>query len=205
MCFQEYGQTWGTLSPLYNACMDECHDQFERCTQRPNPVRPKPGYARQFTYSWDQPSSDGVNGYYGYCGPTAASNLLANACGVMLPPRSLAEACFGIGPGTTPSALVGALNDIEGCGHWVIDHANASENDPLETLHRRRPVAVLLDWQGALDLHWITLVDVVRTGGSCHVVYNHWGRQDRMDCNEFVERWSLTTSTLERPRWRPER
>ena len=133
MCFQEYGQTWGTLSPLYNACMDECHDQFERCTQRANPVRPKPGYARQFTYSWDQPSSDGVNGYYGYCGPTAASNLLANACGIMLPPRSLAEACFGIGPGTTPGALVGALNDIEGCGHWVVDHANASENDPLET------------------------------------------------------------------------
>ena len=79
-CYAHYGQTWGTLSPLYNACMDECQRGFTECTerQRPHRVEPRPGHARERTYSWEQPDSEGPGGYYGYCGPTAASNLLAN-------------------------------------------------------------------------------------------------------------------------------
>jgi len=197
-CFETYGQTWGTLSPLYNACMDECHQGFMKCTerQRPHRVEPRPGHARTRTYSWDQPDSEGPGGYYGYCGPTAASNLLANMCGYLVPPSRLAECCFGLGPGTNPRALVETLNGLHDCGRWAVCHSDVLDGDPLDTLFEQLPAAALLDWDGALELHWVTVVDVHRTGGSCQVVYNHWGRQDRMGCNEFIERWSLTPTSL---------
>ncbi len=43
MCFYEYGQTWGTWSLTYNACMDECLEQYERCTHRPHRIAPREG------------------------------------------------------------------------------------------------------------------------------------------------------------------
>ena len=30
----------------------------------------------------------------------------------------------------------------------------------------------------------------------CEVIYNHWGGQASMECNEFLERWALTESSL---------
>lgn len=196
MCFREYGRTWGNWSPTYNACMDVCAEQYEVCTHRPHPIEARTGFARKRTYSWDQPSSDGINGYYGYCGPTAAANLLMNTCGIRVSPRQISETAFSWTPGTTPHNLVAALNEIEGCGRWAVCHPSPHDGDVLGTLEKLMPVATLMDWDGALDLHWITVVDVRRTAGSCHLVYNHWGRQQRMECNEFLTRWSLVETTL---------
>jgi len=196
MCFREYGQTWGTWSITYNACMDQCLEIYEVCTHRPNPIAAHASYARDSSYSWDQPTSDGINGYYGYCGPTAGANLLTNTCGARISPRRISETAFSWTPGTTPKKLVSALNAIEGCGQWAVCHPSPRDADVLGTLERLLPVATLLEWEGALDIHWVTVVDLRRTGSQCNVVYNHWGIQDRMTCNDFISRWSLVDATL---------
>ena len=191
-CFKEYGQFWGTLSPLYNACMDECRVMYEDCSHRPNRVRATQGYAGRATYSWDQPSSEGINGYYGYCGPTAVSNLVMNVCGLNVSPRAVSDMCFSWTPGTTPGNMVRALNELGECGQWALCESASNSADPLSRLETQLPVAALLDWEGALVLHWITVVEISRSGGHCDVIFNHWGGQARMDCNEFIERWSLS-------------
>ena len=100
------------------------------CRQRPHQIEPRQGYTDERTYSWKQPQSEGPNGYYGYCGPTAASNILANLCGIMVSPQELAEACFGLEPGTTPQALADALNEIDGCGKWRVCHPGHRDRPP---------------------------------------------------------------------------
>ena len=195
-CFDRFGQTWGTLSPRYNWCMDECLERFERCSHRAHRIRATEGFADTTTYSWDQPTSDGVNGYYGYCGPTAASNLMANVCGVMKAPRDVSDMCFSWTPGTTPGNLVYALNAVGHCGRWAVCQPSPQDADVLGTVAEQLPVAALLDWDGSGTLHWITLVDINRTGGRCKVVFNHWGKQQRMGCNDFIGRWSLLESNV---------
>ncbi len=44
-------------------------------------------------------------------------------------------------------------------------------------------------------MHWITVMDI-QFSPSCSVVFNHWGRQETMACNEFLERWSLAEETI---------
>jgi len=195
-CFERFGQTWGTLSRRYNGCLDTCLEAFEWCSHKAHRIRATEGFAHQTTYSWDQPTSDGVNGYYGYCGPTAASNLMANVCGVLVAPRAVSDMCFSWTPGTTPGNLVYTLNTLGYCGRWAACHPRPDDADPLSTLAKQLPVAALVDWDGSGTLHWITLVHINRTRGPCRVVFNHWGKQTRMGCNDFIERWSLMESNV---------
>ena len=39
-------------------------------------------------------------------------------------------------------------------------------------------------------MHWVTVVAITMERG-CRVHFNHWGRQDVLTCNTFLERWSL--------------
>jgi len=195
-CFDRFGQTFGTLSPFYNACIKECKVVYEKCSHKPHRLAARKGYAKRATYSWDQPSSEGVNGYYGYCGPTAVSNLMMNLCHANVSPRYVSKMCFSWAPGTTPGNLVYALNELGHCGRWALCRPNPNSSDTLGDLARQLPVATLVEWEGALSMHWVTVVDIHRTAGSCAVVFNHWGRQERMECNDFIKRWSLADTAL---------
>ena len=74
-------------------------------------------------------------------------------------------------------------------------HPDALDGDPLGTLFEQLPAAVLsigtVPWNYTGSRWSMCTERVVSAGG-----HNHWGRQDRMGCNEFIERWSLTPTTL---------
>ena len=193
-CFREFGQTWGTLSLTYQVCMRECYEFYEDCQQRSVTIPADPEKCEIETVSWDQPESDGVCGYWGYCGPTAASNIVSMVCGQNICPRDLAKSCFSWNPGTTPGKLAGALSDVHGCGTWEVCHGDIEATDLLSDLEDELPVPVLLDWEGNTVMHWVTVVQIQRQRGQCHAIFNHWGRQDEMPCDEFLKRWSLTAT-----------
>jgi len=197
-CFSDYGQFWGTFSWRYNSCMKTCGVEYDRCLLRPNTVDGSADVDQEQTYSWEQPPSEGVGGYYGYCGPTAVSNLIANVCGEVVNPYEAGEKCFSAGPGASPSAMVRALNELGGCGEFALCEPEPGESHGMTVLEANLPAAVLLDWDAFFTLHWVTVVAIDWSGGACHVRYNHWGRQDKMACDEFVERWSLTRTTTGR-------
>jgi hypothetical protein len=193
-CFREFGQTWGTLSLSYRVCLRQCRDFYEDCRQKAVTIPADPAVCDTDTVSWDQPDSDGVCGYWGYCGPTAASNIVSMVCGGSICPRDLADTCFSWAPGTTPANLARALSEVPGCGTWEACAYDLDHPDPLSELERSLPVPVLLDWKGNTVMHWVTVVGVQRQTGVCRVTFNHWGRQDKMLCDEFLQRWSLTAT-----------
>ena len=191
-CFYDHGQLVGTLSPFYNSCMSRCEDELNECLQSVRVLAPTK--TDQVTYSWEQPPSEGIGGYYGYCGPTAAANLVTNICGHRVTPMKFAEESFGLGPGTHPQTLSHALNELGCCGEWSVCEHDPSRVDVFQELQKNLPAAVMLNWT-ARSLHWITVMQV-NYSPSCEVIYNHWGGQATMDCNQFLERWALTESSL---------
>jgi hypothetical protein len=191
-CFYDHGQFLGTFSIRYNRCMAVCEEEFEHCLLRPRRIPGSNDGLMGPTYSWDQPPSDGIGGYYGYCGPTAVSNLIANVCGDFVNPYESGDRCFSLGPGASPSDMVDALNEFGDCGRFALCEQPSGETDRMAALEASLPAAVLLDWDSLFTLHWVTVVHVDWGGGGCDVVFNHWGRQETMACSEFVERWSLT-------------
>lgn len=57
---------------------------------------------------------------------------------------------------------------------------------------KRTPVALLIRNPGGEELHWITVVDVIRgkTGPkTCHMVVNHWDDQYEVPCSK-IAKWS---------------
>ena len=191
-CFYDHGQIFGTLSPFYNACMSQCEDTLDECLGDVNVVGS--GKTDEITYSWEQPPSEGIGGYYGYCGPTAAANLVTNICGHRITPSTFAEESFGLGPGTHPNTLRDTLNDLGRCGEWEVCQHDPAEVDVFQELQKDLPAAVMLNWSYR-SMHWVTVMQV-NYSPLCEVVYNHWGGQATMDCDAFIERWALTESAL---------
>ena len=146
------------------------------------------------TYSWEQPPSKGVGGYYGYCGPTAAANLVTNECGHRITPITFAAVSFGWGPGTSPRSLVRTLNQMGRCGYWSLCGHDEGDFDVFRSLENNLPAATLMDWS-IKGMHWVTVVAIHREP-RCEVVFNHWGRQEVLDCDTFIERWSSRSTSL---------
>lgn len=189
-CIDEYGGGWlGTMSPSYIACIYECDQMYAECQQAMNTID-------DGTISWEQPTPDAQSPYWGYCGPTSAANLVSMYCGRTVTPMEFASCTFNwTNPGTLPSDLADCLNTIGNCGTWEVCNADATIfGDPLTELGNNAPTSVLLDWDGSGTMHWVTVVGV-DMGPPCEVTFNHWGRQETLDCNEFTNRWSMTNST----------
>ena len=193
-CFYDHGQTFGELSPFYNSCMSKCERTLNRCLQEVN-IMP-PNLTDEITYSWEQPPSKGIGGYYGYCGPTAAANLVTNVCGHRITPMTFADESFGLGPGASPNKLSHALNELGCCGEWSVCQHDPEEVDVFEALQQSLPAAVMLNWSSR-SMHWVTVMKV-EYSPICRVIYNHWGDQATMGCNEFIERWAMSESSLGR-------
>ena len=80
--------------------------------------------------------SEGIGGYYGYCGPTAAANLVTNVRGHRITPRRFASEAFGLGPGTPPSSLSKVLNELACCGEWSVCQHDPTEVDFFQELQK---------------------------------------------------------------------
>ncbi len=151
------------------------------------------------TTSYSQPSSEsrfGIKGYEGKCGQTALANycsMLAGEGSFLPTNKNLTELTEDLGPGVHPVTLVGAAKKLCSKNHL---HAlrTAAPVDPLKVLRsaakEKVPVIALLSWQESLfSLHWVTVVDITES----KVVFNHWGRQDQLDIDEFLNRWGIET------------
>lgn len=53
----------------------------------------------------------------------------------------------------------------------------------------RNPVGVLVQNPGGTYLHWVSIVDTIRTNDSCEMIVNHWDNQYQVPC-DVLARWS---------------
>ena len=164
------------------------------------------------TVTYEQPDSTGINGYNGFCGETAASNVLYMQCRVFSNPETYSNKYTrDPGPGTLPSSLRRGLNDMfdkwDGCpkGKWE-KYSGASSPEEyfsyliggLEEEHgnimrtrsdgsrvRRTPFPIMIEVppKGGKGLHWITLVDVEGWEGKNKQI------EDQENCNAVVNHW----------------
>lgn len=179
------------------------------------------------TISHRQPRSHGLNGWEGYCGQTAASNMTSMICGRHIAPKMNDAYAKDITPGQHSSTMKKVLNKIfsevpakNSCPetHWIVK-VNWHDEMFLETLKqdlfkgkrkitRTRedgedvmvtPIPVLIN-SGGLNYHWVTVVDLIQNNQDrfgCDVVLNTWGNQKILGCELFV-RYSDHTGFGER-------
>lgn len=141
------------------------------------------------TITYDQPDSTGINGYNGFCGETAASNVLHMHCGLMASPTKYCNAYTSdLTPGTRPGSLRDGLNTMFDenkplCpkGKWEVYSSSDTPEEYIEyirggliaksTFTRKRddkskiqrfpfPIMIEVPPKGSKGLHWVTVVDV---------------------------------------------
>lgn len=56
-------------------------------------------------------------------------------------------------------------------------------------IYINNPVGALIQNPGGNYLHWVTIVDVLKTNNSCKFVINHWDNQYQVPCSTFAS-WS---------------
>ena len=120
--------------------------------------------------------------------------MLTSYSGKSVSPEDVMKVASDWSPGTRPSTLVGALNQMAPTYGVPATFRvrNAPRHFDFGTLHRncspKRPIACLIAY-GATALHWITVVRVSLHG---NVWYNDYGSQTPMSPREFQMRWSLS-------------
>ena len=139
--------------------------------------------------TYDQPSSTGIKGYNGFCGETAASNILHMHCGLMASPVNYCNGFTSdITPGTRPGSLKKGLNSMFAknkplCpeGKWEVYSSSDSAEDYIKYIlgglkqksnfTRIRddkskvkkfpfPIMIEVPPSGSKGLHWVTVLDV---------------------------------------------
>lgn len=187
-----------------------------------DPVHPERSEIKYFicpdkTISHAQPKSRGLNGWEGYCGQTAASNVTSMLCRRHLSPKVNDVYGTDLTPGQHSSTMRKSLNRIftetsqlNTCPKesWKV-LINWHENKFLEDIKRDlfekslsvkryrsetdfvkvTPVPVLMN-SGGLSYHWVTLVDMTDNDQDrfgCDVVVNTWGVQKTLGCEAFVD------------------
>jgi len=173
-------------------------------------------YCKDQSTSFKQPDGTGINGYEGRCGQTSAANVTFYYCKQALHPVIDINSFFSDpGPGVAPRTLRDGLNDIfksshRSCpqnGNWkrvsykdssaYIKGIESGLNAKVEFKHKLRryrsdgklafttPIPVLIA-QGSY-LHWVTIIDLVKTGKECKVVYVDQGTQSEVSCDSMAK------------------
>jgi hypothetical protein len=169
------------------------------------------------TISHIQPPSIGLNGWEGYCGQTAASNLTSMLCDRHLLPKSNDQYGKDITPGQHSSTMKRSLKKIfseqaslNSCPlvTWKVKKSLKAATflqklkDSLfhgeHQVRRYRsendfvlitPVPVLIN-SGGLNYHWVTIVDMPANAQDkygCDAVMNTWGEQRVLTCEKLVK------------------
>lgn len=168
------------------------------------------------TISHLQPDSSGLNGWEGYCGQTAVSNITSMLCGRHMDPKSNDYYGTDSSPGQHSSTMKLSLRKIfaeepktNSCPKvtWNV-RQNWRDSSVLKSIRgdlfgstkkiRRfrnpttyvniTPTPVLLN-SGGLNYHWVTVVDIISNAKDkhkCDVVVNTWGNQKTLTCENFV-------------------
>lgn len=168
------------------------------------------------TISHVQPNSTGYNGWEGYCGQTAVSNVTSMLCDRHKSPKSNDSYGTDTTPGQDSSTMESSLRKI------FTEHPSRNKC-PKVTWHTRKnwsgnsflksvkgdlfgstnkvsrfrtantfvnitPIPILLN-SGGLNYHWVTVVDIIDNRNDyygCDVVVNTWGNQKTLTCANFV-------------------
>ena len=205
---------------MYNFVTDYCDEVDASIANEPKLRAQNLRRCKDGTVSFVQPPSEGWRGYEGKCGQTSASNVLFTLCRLAAHPNQYAGHYLSdLSPGVRTGTLTSGLNRMfsrnsEECpsGRWSIDDATNSPDffDNLErglevhynservTLRTRasgekvyrKPVIAMIRNPGGIELHWVTVVDLIDANKtSCQVVINHWDDQFTVPCYNFA-RWS---------------
>lgn len=168
------------------------------------------------TISHIQPPSTGMNGWEGYCGQTAISNVTSMMCDRHMSPKSNDYYGTDISPGHAPITMRKALTKIfnekpktNKCSRvtWrtrslfsASSFLNTVKGDLFGSKHKAKrfrsetsyvqvtPTPVLLN-SGGLNYHWVTVVDIISNKydpHGCDVVVNTWGDQKVLTCENFI-------------------
>jgi hypothetical protein len=161
--------------------------------------------------TYDQPDSTGIGGYNGFCGETAASNILHMHCGLMASPTKYCNAFTSdITPGTRPGSLKNGLNDMfkenkKLCpeGKWEVYSSSDSPEEYIEYIlgglvqksnfTRTRddkskvkkfpyPIMIEVPPSGSKGLHWVTVLDITGYKAGTKLT-------DQDSCEAVINHW----------------
>lgn len=134
--------------------------------------------------SWVQPASTGAFGQNGYCGATAAANLLRWYGREVSPSDTIRDGCWSY-VGTRAQTLAAYFTNHQadlGCRYETLDYEANALAHLRATLASGRPV-VLEFMTGALNAHWVTVIGVQGSGDDPQIVVMSWG-------DYYTARWS---------------
>jgi hypothetical protein len=135
------------------------------------------------SYSWSQPSSNGLGGWEGFCGQTAIANLLTtHQGGTRVTPHDVSQAADDWTPGSSPGTLMRAIGKLS---RNASNYERTNDGD-LSAASAQNPIVCLLNWEGT-TYHYVSVVG--RSGD--RVIFNHWGMQDSLQQDEFMRRWAF--------------
>jgi hypothetical protein len=140
--------------------------------------------------SWAQPESEGIFGQNGYCGATAASNLLRWYGKEVSPRQAINDGCWSY-IGTRPSTLAAYLQNKHaelGCSYRTFSW----DADALGAL--RAAIAaghpVLIEFMtGQLDAHWVTVIGLRGPDQDPQLVVMSWASFYTLQWSEVMDAW----------------
>lgn len=127
--------------------------------------------------SWDQPPSEGSFGQYGYCGATAAANLLRWYDREVSPRQAIDDGCWS-SVGTRPATLAAYFRKHHpelGCELTQVPGGADALSLLKYDLMLGRPT-ILLFMTGGLNAHWVTAIGVDAKGPNPNVLVESWGK-----------------------------
>jgi len=140
--------------------------------------------------SWEQPDSEGIFGQYGYCGATAAANMVGWYGKSVSPRNAIDNGCWSY-IGTRPVTLAKYLRTHHadlGCAlgkmTWDADALTGVRN----SLRVGKPLVVVF-MTGGLNAHWVTIIGVQGAGDDPKLVVMSWGGFYTVQWSDFKDAW----------------
>ena len=140
--------------------------------------------------SWSQPDSEGILGQNGYCGATAASNLLRWYGRDVSPRQAIDGGCWSY-IGTRAPTLANYLREKQpdlGCWYGTMSWDADALTNLRTALAGGRPVVIQF-MTGALNAHWVTVIGVRGAGADPTIVVMSWGGYYTTQWSDLQNAW----------------
>jgi len=140
--------------------------------------------------SWAQPDSEGTFDQYGYCGATAASNLLRWYGKEVSPSSAIDDGCWSY-IGTRAPTLAAYLKRHHselGCSYETLGFYDDGLATLRQSLEAGRPVIVQF-MTGSLNAHWVTVIGVQGAGDDPQIVVMSWAGFYTLQWSRLQDAW----------------